>query len=1735
MEDLASLGFRINTDGLRRGAGDLDRFGNSSERVDRTSTRLSSRTFPALISVVGVASAALGGLTFGRIISEFASFEQGMRNVAAVSGATAKELTGLSDAALAAASSTRFNPSQTTQALYALASSGQSASEQMASLTNVLNLAEAGSADLGQATELAVAGINQFNLSATEAARVADIFVAAIGASALNVQRLQVALRNAGPTAAALGQSLEATTATLGILTTAFVSGERAGTGFRAILNELPDKAKDLGITIKDAAGNFRPMVDILEDMENQGITATRAISEFGAEAGPSLSVLLTKGSDALRTMETRLQSTGQAADTAAEQMNTLRGDMDAFGSAVDVAFIKIGDAQSTVLRSAIQQTTNLVRLWSGYGDTLGDAAEKTQMISDAVAVAGIVIAGVYGGKVATSLLIATQAQLAYTASVLRGNTVVLGSAIAEEQKALALKTSALAASQKSAANLAVARSENAASVAVLNSVRAEVDLEAVRLRSQMTAQARAATVARLVSARLVLANATRALTASEVVLAEATTVAAAAESTATVTTTAHAAALARTTVTARAAALAMRGLSASMAFLGGPLGILLIAAASAYYFRDALFSTRVELGEAGEAVREYTEGLENMTAATVESNRQSLAQQMRENTIAIAEAGAELDRLREKQKESPMTLKGVPSSATIDVTATENEIKRLTMLGGVLEENFIKLDERAKQLATTAAESSASAAASIAATAEAAASAADKVTAALIVELEYLRIENALVMAGVSATKAEIAIMETKRELMLEAKGLTAAQAVEYVALEKAIKAGIEAQRTEDQMLQNLRDQYGDTTKAVQLFADQAQMLAELFAETGDPELLRMLERLAKAGKDLEGMDVGEKVADGWNDAGRAVNDFAGSVSNSLESLKGLFSEGDKGFKNLTIAVQALNAVQAVNAVLNQSAGDPYTAFGRMAAMIAAVGSLGFSLGSISGGTDTTAADAQAAQGTGSVLGDAAAQSKSIGNAIEITASATEKIVNINTGMLTALQAMQAGISGASNLIARDTPDFAGAPAMLAFDDLISDMLGPLGGLNAIIRNPFKELLGLDFDPLGDFLDKVLGGSSSVTNEGIIIAGGMITDLIDNTVVSAFQDIKSKKSIIHGTKRSRQTEELADGVGNYFSLVFKSMNDAVKAGAQSLGLLPAEIQSRLDQFAIETQEISFKDLNGEDQAEALEAVFSKTFDGLASSVVPFLDDFQKTGEGLGETLARVATQVQLTEEAALALGFALDTAIAPETVARISDSLVELVGGVEAFSNAITSFESNFFTESEQLQINARRLTQAMGDLPLAATRQGFVDLLQAQDVTTISGREAVATLLRLQSSADEYYSFLEEATESLRGSTDNALGDLQRAINDRKSVLQDGYRAEVELIQEQTDVRLQANQMVLDAAKVGMQAIQQELTGITSAANRLRGNFDPAQAGLRSNALATLSSAIASGDLTGTGDAADVASDINAGTYTNSAEYRAEQARTLFTLSLLQNDGETQLSVAEQTVNRLEEQNELIRLDSERQIETAEAALDRELEALDLVYQVQLSQINELRGIREGLSGGLEAIAAALAGLKGAVAIESAVASGGNAGQLQGVAGLFQELLGRSVDQEGAAFFAGNLASGASIEEIRSAILLSEERADFVRTGIPAFADGGMHGGGLRLVGERGPEMEVTGSSKIMSNSELMSSLGGNQKLAAEMKSMHSDMMQGLNVIAKNTNKGSRQLERWDLTGLPAAREFV
>lgn len=337
-----------------------------------------------IAAIGGIAAAGAGILALGVAItkglSAFAPFEQAMRNVATVSGATANEFDQLSKAALDAAAATRFNPQQTADALYALASAGQTVTQQIATLPNVLNFAEAAQANLGQATEIVTSTLNVFSMSAQESARVADVFTAAIGNSALNASRIEVAMRNAAPTAAALGQSFEQTTAALGLLTSAFGNGERAGTGMRAILTEMGDKAGAFGIKVKNSAGEFRPFVDILKDFEKKGVTSTQIIEQFGAEAGPALAALLNQGSGALEKMEARLASSGQAAETAGKQLDTLRGDLDSMNSAWDALWVNFGDSVDGPARDAIQSITGVIR---SARDGLADLNEAIETSAD--------------------------------------------------------------------------------------------------------------------------------------------------------------------------------------------------------------------------------------------------------------------------------------------------------------------------------------------------------------------------------------------------------------------------------------------------------------------------------------------------------------------------------------------------------------------------------------------------------------------------------------------------------------------------------------------------------------------------------------------------------------------------------------------------------------------------------------------------------------------------------------------------------------------------------------------------------------------------------------------------------------------------------------------------------------------------------------------------------------------------------------------------------------------------------------------------------------------------------------------------------------------------------------------------------------------------------------------------------------------------------------------------------
>lgn len=800
--------------------------------------------------------------------------------------------------------------------------------------------------------------------------------------------------------------------------------------------------------------------------------------------------------------------------------------------------------------------------------------------------------------------------------------------------------------------------------------------------------------------------------------------------------------------------------------------------------------------------------------------------------------------------------------------------------------------------------------------------------------------------------------------------------------------------------------------------------------------------------------------------------------------------------------------------------------------------------------------ADRQAAQGTGTVLGDINAKSESIRRAVEGSESGIDQLVGINQGMLQALKNLQSAISGASDRIARGRSGVSiGMPGVMSGSDVFDDLTGGVLPL-------FDETLGLAFDFFDEAtniltlglvdLGSLLGGKSKKRDEGIRIVGGYISDLIDETLVQAYATFRVKKNFLDDYDTKEKFAQLDDDVGRQFALVFESLYSTIEAGADALGILPETIRDRLKDFEVATQRISLEGLDAAEQQAEIEAYFSKVFDDLTSSAVPFVREFQRAGEGLGETLARVASQVGLLEEVigTLTLDSGMSYYLTPEGSARIADSLANLSGGTEALASNLSGYENNFLSEADQFDLLTRRLGEAMNGLPLPETREGFVALLQAQNLITTEGQENAATLLRLQDIANDYYDTVEDRAEqqarqeeeraqklaqqerdalaNLVSATDSALSALVSSVSDRTQTLTDAFNQEQQQIRDMTEARLAGNQLALDAATEGLRTLRQEVQGITKAADSLRDIYEPIQEQRREQALDTLRRALATGDLGGTGDAADLVSQISAGNYTNSVDYERAQGQSLNLLSALEQEGGKQLTAAEEAVLRLEQQTKIIRDQGDSALDAAREEHEAEIQQLEHLVTDAEDQLNTLRGIETGVLS----IADALAGLATAIGAEFPQREIGDeslpAGDLVDNLYKAQGWDKYQQDDSGRQYWIDRIKDGLTGEALAAEFAAAGNA--YLADQVPGFANGGTHTGGLRVVGERGPELEFTGPSRIFSNAQsrdlldlspVVNALGQLEKRLVRVEAYQRQ-------TTKNTGDIARSHTRWERAGI-------
>jgi TP901 family phage tail tape measure protein len=333
------------------------------------------------VLLAGAAIAGVFGISlFKGAVTSAAELEAQLSDVQAVSGATKDEMQLLRKAAEEAGASTKFTATEAAQALGNLARSGMSAKDSIAALPATLNLAQAGSIDLAEASSIMTRSLAGFGLAATDAGRVADLLAMAANASDTSVTGLGQALSYAAPTASAMGISLESTLAIIGKFADGGIDASRAGTALNAILAQFGDPASSFRKELAAAGittGNFETALVQLAGAGDKGKDAIRAV---GTEAAPALQSLLNRGVPALEALRQKLVESAGSADQFAKQVgDNLTGATKTLSSSWDALKIALGTPVLPILKDAVNELAGSLRnaVSDGTVGRFGDAIAK--------------------------------------------------------------------------------------------------------------------------------------------------------------------------------------------------------------------------------------------------------------------------------------------------------------------------------------------------------------------------------------------------------------------------------------------------------------------------------------------------------------------------------------------------------------------------------------------------------------------------------------------------------------------------------------------------------------------------------------------------------------------------------------------------------------------------------------------------------------------------------------------------------------------------------------------------------------------------------------------------------------------------------------------------------------------------------------------------------------------------------------------------------------------------------------------------------------------------------------------------------------------------------------------------------------------------------------------------------------------------------------------------------------
>lgn len=341
----------------------------------------------------GAGLAVAGGL--GYAVSRAADFEGKMSKVAAVSGATGKDFEMLSDKAREMGSKTSFSAGEAAEGLEYMALAGWDTQQMMSGLEPILHLAEAGSLDLGRASDLVTDSMAAMGLEVQDLEGYLDKVAATSSNANTDIDQLMEAFVIAGGTFDRFNVPLDEANAFLGILANRGTKGSEAGTALNAIMTRIgqstgpaADALEEMGISAYDADGNFRGMEAVMKDIqvEMEGMTdkerAHYTEQLAGLNHGKSFTKMLQGLGDEYDELKGDVEnSTGALEEMRNTMKDNLQGELENLSSAFDEMMISIGEA----LLPAVKALVTVLQALADWFNGLSDSTKSFIAISAAV------------------------------------------------------------------------------------------------------------------------------------------------------------------------------------------------------------------------------------------------------------------------------------------------------------------------------------------------------------------------------------------------------------------------------------------------------------------------------------------------------------------------------------------------------------------------------------------------------------------------------------------------------------------------------------------------------------------------------------------------------------------------------------------------------------------------------------------------------------------------------------------------------------------------------------------------------------------------------------------------------------------------------------------------------------------------------------------------------------------------------------------------------------------------------------------------------------------------------------------------------------------------------------------------------------------------------------------------------------------------------------------------------